>query len=76
MMPPPQPQWFEQDGVHIYMRLQASGLGLHYLSPSHLVAFAGDKRIEGHVLGLERSHLHSILMENATQGGHQQALTC
>ena len=64
---------FEQDGVHPYLRIQPTGLGLHYLGPSHLAAVPGHIGVQGHILGLERCHPDPVLQQYPTETGNQNA---
>ncbi|MPM79099.1 hypothetical protein SDC9_126130 [bioreactor metagenome] len=64
----------EQHRVEIGMRRQAAGQRLQCLRPPDLAAIDGHRRIERHVLRLERRHTHATALENATQGGNQRGL--
>jgi hypothetical protein len=67
---------FEKDGVHSHVRIDPACLGLNGLGSAHLAAFAGDERVERHVLGLEGDHPISVLQEDSAQGSRQDALAC
>ncbi len=64
----------EKDGIHIHMGVKPGRLGLHHLGPAHLPSLRGNKRIKGHVLGLERGDLETILLEQTAQAGDDDAL--
>ncbi len=68
------PGGLEQDRVHRHLGLHLCGQGLHALSPADLVARRGDEGVEGHVLGLERRHLHASAGQQAAQARHHVAL--
>ncbi|MNN46735.1 hypothetical protein D3C81_1611270 [compost metagenome] len=64
----------EQHRVHVGVRRQIGGLGLHRLGAADLAAIGGHRRIERHVLRLERRHRHALARQPAAQRGHQGAL--
>ncbi len=65
---------FEQHRVHVGVRRQATGLGLHRLGPADLAAVGGHGAVERHVLRLERHHADALAQQPAAQGSHQGAL--
>jgi hypothetical protein len=66
---------FKQDRVHPHIGLQAAGLGLNHLGPSHFTTLTGDKRIQGHILGFKGGHPISVLKQNPAQGRGQDAFS-
>ncbi len=64
----------EQHRVHVGMRWQPGGLGLHRLGAADLAAVGGYRAVERHVLRLERRHRHALARQPAAQRGHQGAL--
>ena len=64
---------FEQHGIHEGLGIDAGRLGLDDLGAPHLFAKGGYPGVEGHVLGLERSHVVAILTQDAAEGGGQDA---
>ena len=52
----------------------ARRLGLHGLRPSYLQSFRCGEGVERHVLRLERSRVVTILLEDAAEGGGDNAL--
>ncbi len=63
----------EQHRVHVCMRLQAAGLGLHCLGPADFTAVGGHRAVQRHVLRLERHHANALAQQPAAQRGHQRA---
>jgi hypothetical protein len=63
---------FEQHRVHVGVRFQAAGLGLHRLGPADFAAVHGDGAVERHVLRLERRHGHVAPVQHAAQPRHQR----
>ena len=63
----------EQDRVHPHIRFPVGSLRLHHLSPAHFKAVAGDKGIEGHVLGFEGGYPVAVLGKYPAQPGSQPA---
>ena len=64
----------QEDRVHVHGRLDARGVGLRGLRPTDLAAPERDRRVEGHVLGLERRDSIAGPREDATEGRGEQAL--
>ena len=64
----------EQHRVHVGVRRQARGLGLHRLGAADLAAVGGHRAVERHILRLERHHADALAFEPAAEGGHQGAL--
>jgi hypothetical protein len=64
----------EQDRVHVHRRLDARGGGLHRCGAANLKAIRRDGGVERHVLGLERRDAVALLIEDAAERGHEQAL--
>lgn len=64
---------FQQQRVHVRMALHAGGFGLHDLRPAHLAAVGRHIGVQGHVLGLERCGVVSVLAENAAESRGEQA---
>ena len=48
--------------------------GLHGLCPSYLQTIGSGKGIEGHILGLERSRMITVLPEDAAKSGCKNTL--
>ena len=66
---------FQKNGIHAHIGKASAGQRLHDLRPAHFAAVRGDKGIEGHVLGLERSHAQPPSRQQAAEGGGQQTLS-
>ena len=66
---------FKKDGIHQNGRLYSRCLRLNNLCPAHLKTFACDVRVQSHVLGLERSHIVSVLTEDAAERRTEHALS-
>lgn len=65
----------EKNGVHSGIRINAAGLGLHYLGAAHFLSQSGYAGVESHILRLERSHPVAVLKENAAQGCREHAFS-
>ena len=63
----------EQHGVHAHVWREAAGGGLQDLSAAHFLAVAGYKRIERHVLRLERCNPQPPAGQQAAYGRRNQA---
>ena len=66
---------FEQHRVHICMRLNTGGLRLQSLRAANLPAVDSYRRIERHVLRLERRDANTPPRQTSTQRGDQHAFT-
>ena len=66
---------FEQHRVHVGVRFEIGGLGLHRLSATDLATVGGHRAVEGHVLRLERHDADALTRDPATQRRHQRAFT-
>jgi hypothetical protein len=64
----------EQHRVEVGVRRQAGGLRLQGLGATDLAAVDGDRRIERHVLRLERRDAYAMAVQDAAQRGHQHVL--
>ncbi|MPM61967.1 Arginine--tRNA ligase [bioreactor metagenome] len=62
----------QQHRVEVGMRFQPAGQRLQRLRPANFATIDGDRRIERHVLRLERRHLDATALENAAQRGDQR----
>ena len=65
----------EQDGVETHAGRQSRGPGLHRLGAADLAAFDGDRRVVGHVLGLERRDPNALAGQQSAQPGDNHGLT-
>ena len=63
----------EQHWVHVGVRRQVGGLGLHRLGAADFAAFGRYRTVERHVLRFERHHRHALAHQPATQRGDQGA---
>ena len=63
----------EQQGIHIGMAGDAGGFGLDGLRPADFQPFGRSKRVQGHVLGLERRRIVPVLTEDAAEGRGEDA---
>ena len=62
----------QQHRIEVGMRLQAAGQRLQRLRPADLAAVDGDRRVERHVLRLERRDGDAVALENPAQRGDQR----
>ena len=65
---------FEQHRIHIGMRLQVRGLGLHRLGAADLTAINRHRRVQCHILWFERHYLDVLMTQPTAQGGDQRTL--
>ncbi len=63
----------EQDRIHVGVGGDAAGRGLQGLGPADLAPFRGNRRVERHVLRLERRHRKSAPPDQAAEPGGQNA---
>ena len=64
----------QQYGVHRDFRRYAGRFGLHDLGAPHFGTIGGDRRVQRHVLRLERRNAQPVLGEDAAQARCEQAL--
>ena len=67
---------FEEDGVHRRLGGDAAGLCLQCLGAPDLKATWRDRRVERHVLRLERGHRKAVLGKDAAETCGDEALAC
>ena len=67
---------FQENRIHADVGVKTASLRLNHLRASHLPAVHRDKRIQRHVLRLERRHVIAVLKENAAQGCRENAFSC
>ncbi len=66
-------RWFQEYGIHVGMARYASGLRLHRLRASYLESVGRGVGIQGHILGLERSRIVTVLTEYSAETGCDKA---
>ena len=64
----------QQDRIHLDARLNAGSLRLHGLGTPNLAAVGCDKRVERHVLRLERRDAQPFAMKYSTECGDDEGL--
>jgi hypothetical protein len=65
----------DENRVHMHGRRNSAGFGLQRLRASNLVAVGRGRRIQRHILRLERRHAITCSRKDAAQGGRHQRLS-